>query len=185
MPKKVVEMIRPMSGPPVVSIVGKSDSGKTTLIEKLVPRLIERGVRVGTIKHDVHGFQMDREGKDSYRHKKAGALVTVISSPRQIGMVRDVDREQRIEELVDRYFPEVDLVLTEGYKREKWPKVEVHRKELHRSLLSGAEDGLIAVMTDEELSVEVPCFHLDDIDALAEFLVRKFQLEDGMDDNDG
>ena len=86
--------------PQVVSIVGKSDSGKTTLIEKLLPALIERGVRVGTIKHDVHGFEMDREGKDSYRHKHAGAAVTLISSPRQVGMVRDVSHDHRIEELL-------------------------------------------------------------------------------------
>jgi len=152
------------------------------MIEKLLPRLVERGIRVGTIKHDVHGFQMDREGKDSYRHKKAGALVTVISSPHQIGMVRDVDHDHRIEELVDRYFPDVDLVLTEGYKREKWPKVEVHRKELRRNLISGVDDGLIAVMSDEELHVGVPCFHIDDVDALAEFLACTFQLEDAMDD---
>ncbi|MBI4772918.1 MAG: molybdopterin-guanine dinucleotide biosynthesis protein B [Deltaproteobacteria bacterium] len=178
-------MTRPKSGPAVVSIVGKSNSGKTTLIEKLLPRLAKRGIRVGTVKHDVHGFQMDREGKDSYRHKKAGALITVISSPRQIGMVRDVDHDHRIEELVDRYFPDVDLVLTEGYKREKWPKVEVHRKELRRSLISTADEGLIVVMSDEDLSVEVPCFHLDDVDALAEFLVYTFHLDDAMDDQNG
>ena len=85
--------------PPIVSVVGYSGSGKTTFIVKLVPELTRRGIRVGTIKHDVHGFEMDREGKDSYRHKKAGARISVISSPQKVGMVRDVDRERTVAEL--------------------------------------------------------------------------------------
>jgi len=160
----------------VVSIVGKSDSGKTTLIEKLVPALTAKGLRVGTIKHDVHGFEMDREGKDSYRHKHAGAAVTLISSPRQVGMVRDVDHDHRIEELLDAFLDDIDVVLTEGYKREAWPKVEVHRRVMQRPLLSNRDDGLIAVVTDEPLSVDVPQFGLDDSDGLAAFLVERFGL---------
>jgi molybdopterin-guanine dinucleotide biosynthesis protein B len=150
----------------VFSIVGKSDAGKTTVIEGLIPELKRLGLTVGTIKHDVHGFQMDHEGKDSYRHKTAGAAVTLISSPRQIGMVRDADRDHSISELLP-LLAEVDIVLTEGYRLEDWPKIEVHRKELNRGLISGPEDGLMAVVTDEELSVSVPQFSFTGVAALA------------------
>ncbi len=161
---------------PVVSIVGKSGSGKTTLLEALIPALNRRGYRVGTIKHDVHGFEMDREGKDSYRHKKAGSRVTVISSPRQVGMVRDVDQELTVGQLVRRYFEGVDVILTEGYKQEDYPKVEVHRKILERGLITRPEEGLVAVMSDEKMDLTVPCFSLEDVESLCDFLVRKFHL---------
>src|SRR4030042_6379079 len=89
------------NSPAILSIVGKSEAGKTTLIEKLLPCLVRRGIKVGTIKHDVHGFTMDKEGKDSYRHKQAGAHTTVISSPNKIGMVRDADHDHAIKEMGD------------------------------------------------------------------------------------
>ena len=84
---------------PVVSIVGKSDAGKTTLIEKLIPELVRRGYRVATVKHDVHGFDVDREGKDSWRHKQAGAHTVVISSPEKLALIRDVDHDADLAEL--------------------------------------------------------------------------------------
>ena len=108
----------------IVTFVGRSGAGKTTLIERLIPELRGRGVRVGTVKHDVHGFEMDRPGKDSFRHKHAGAQVTVISSPNQIGIVMDVDHDHHPDEL-GVFFSEMDIVLTEGYKRQRRPKVEV------------------------------------------------------------
>ncbi|HUU81381.1 MAG TPA: molybdopterin-guanine dinucleotide biosynthesis protein B, partial [Acidobacteriota bacterium] len=84
---------------PIVLFVGSSGSGKTTLLEKLIPELTRRGLRVGTIKHDVHGFEMDQPGKDSWRHKHAGALASIISSPHQIGEVMDVDHDHSLDEL--------------------------------------------------------------------------------------
>lgn len=159
--------------PAVFSIVGKSDAGKTTVIERLVPALAARGLRAGTIKHDVHGFQMDREGKDSYRHKQAGAVMSLISSPWQIGMVRDVDHDHAIADLLPLFSGTVDVVLTEGYSREDWPKVEVHRAALHRTLLCSPADGLIALVTDETVDVSVPQFGFDDMDRLADLLASK------------
>jgi molybdopterin-guanine dinucleotide biosynthesis protein B len=156
---------------PIISVVGTSDSGKTTLIEKLVSRLVELGFRVGTVKHDVHGFEMDREGKDSWRHKRAGASTTVISSPWKVGMVKDVPHELTLDEITERFFYDVDIVLAEGYKREAKPKIEVHRKVLERELLSTRADGLIAVMSDEPLELEVPCFDINDITSLTQFLL--------------
>ena len=91
--------MKAVTEPPIVSIVGPSGVGKTTLLERLIPELTGRGYRVGTIKHDVHGFEIDQPGKDSWRHKHAGAQVTVISSPNQIGMVMDVDHDHHLEEL--------------------------------------------------------------------------------------
>ena len=84
---------------PIISIVGKSDSGKTTLIEKLVPELTRRGYRVATVKHDIHGFEVDREGKDSWRHKQAGAHTVVISSPQKIALIRDVEKDLTLDEI--------------------------------------------------------------------------------------
>jgi molybdopterin-guanine dinucleotide biosynthesis protein B len=165
-----------MAHPPIVSIVGKSNAGKTTLIEKLLPCLVKRGLKVGSIKHDVHGFEMDRPGKDSYRHKHAGAVATIISSPKQIGLVLDVDHDHTIQEVAERFYAGLDLVVTEGYKRESWPKVEIHRQELLRPLLASKEEGLIALVTDEPMPVDVPHFGLDDADALADFIVEYYGL---------
>lgn len=158
--------------PPIVSIVGKSNVGKTTFIEKLIPCLVARGLRVATVKHDVHGFSMDREGKDSYRHKQAGAAVSMVSSPTGIGMVRDADHDHTLAELASLFLKDMDLIVTEGYKRESWPKVEVHRREVSTELLSTPQDCLLALVTDEPLDVPVPQFGLDDADGVADLLLH-------------
>ncbi|MEW5722949.1 MAG: molybdopterin-guanine dinucleotide biosynthesis protein B [Thermodesulfobacteriota bacterium] len=159
--------------PPLVCIVGKSDSGKTTLIEKLVPALAGLGLRVGTIKHDVHGFDIDHPGKDSWRHKRAGAAMTVISSPRKLALVKDTDRDHGLDELLA-YFDGCDLVLTEGYKRERKPKIEVYRSEAHPEPLCRGDENLIALVSDEDLDLGVPRFGLEDAAGLARFLKDRF-----------
>lgn len=169
-------MTEKVKKPFIVSIVGKSDSGKTTLIEKLIPALVVKGIKVGTVKHDVHGFNIDHDGKDSYRHKQAGSHITIISSPQKIGLVRDVDHDHTIQEIVDLYLTDITLILTEGYRREDWAKVETHRRELNKPLLSNSDEGLIAVASDEELDVDVPIFGLDDVDELADFLISYFKI---------
>ena len=131
---------------PIISIVGKSDSGKTTLIEKLVPELTRRGYRIATVKHDVHGFEVDREGKDSWRHKQAGAHTVVISSPKKVALIRDVERDLSLMEIRDKLIRDVDLVISEGYKRDVQPKIEIFRKERHQELLCAKEDNLIAIV---------------------------------------
>src|SRR4030066_1554380 len=130
---------------PIISIVGKSDSGKTTLIEKLVPELTRRGYRVATVKHDVHGFEVDQEGKDSWRHKKAGAHTVVISSPQKIALIRDVEKDLTLEEIREKFIQDVDLILSEGYKKDIQPKTGVFRKEKHKELLCTKEDNLVAI----------------------------------------
>jgi molybdopterin-guanine dinucleotide biosynthesis protein B len=159
---------------PIVSIVGTSDSGKTTLIEKLVPELVRRGYRVATIKHDVHGFDVDREGKDSWRHKQAGAHTVVISSPQKLALIRDVDHDAELGELRDRYIQDVDIILSEGFKRNSQPKIEVFRKEKRRELLCTKEDNLLAIATNEPFHIGVPCFDLDDARGMVDLVEEKF-----------
>ena len=159
---------------PIVSIVGKSDIGKTTLIEKLLPELTRRGYRIATVKHDVHGFEVDREGKDSWRHKKAGAHTVVISSPHKIALIRDEEKDLTLEEIREKFIREVDLILSEGYKKEVQPKIEVFRKGKYKELLCTKEDNLIAVISDQAFDMGVPCFFLDDIKGVASFIEKRF-----------
>ncbi len=155
----------------VFSVVGESGSGKTTVIEGLVAAMADLGLRVGTIKHDVHGFQMDHEGKDSFRHKAAGASTTLISSPWQIGMVRDTDRDHTVGELVERFLDDVDVVLTEDYHLERWPKVEVHRRATGKGLRCAGDRTVLAVVSDEPLAVDVPVFGFGQLAEVARLLL--------------
>jgi molybdopterin-guanine dinucleotide biosynthesis protein B len=156
----------------VFSVVGETGSGKTTVVEGLVAELTRLGLRVGTIKHDVHGFQMDHEGKDSFRHKAAGAAISLISSPWQIGMVRDTDHDHTVAELVETLMVGVDVVLTEDYHHERWPKVEVHRRATGKSLRCAADETLVAVVSDEPLAVSVPVLGFDQLSDVVRLLLN-------------
>jgi molybdopterin-guanine dinucleotide biosynthesis adapter protein len=159
---------------PIVSIVGKSNSGKTTLLEKIIAELVGRGYRIATIKHNVHGFNIDHEGKDSYRHKKAGATMTVVSSPRQLAFVRDVDHDYPLAEIRDSYIKDVDIILTEGFKVNSYPKIEVYRSQLNRELLCKKEDNLLAIAADIRLDIGVPCLDINDARGIADLIERAF-----------
>ena len=162
--------------PPIISIVGLSGTGKTNLLERLIPEFTRRGFRVGTVKHHRHRFEMDQPGKDSWRHKHAGAALAIISSPYRIGMIKDVDHDHRPEELAP-FFCGVDIILTEGYKQDHNPKIEVFRPK--------ADDGepilrddvhLVALVSDAKVDLDVPKFSTDDIEALADFVIDNFNL---------
>jgi len=161
---------------PIVSIVGRSGSGKTTLIEALVPNLTARGYRVGTIKHDVHGFEIDHEGKDSWRHKQAGAAVVVLSSPSRIALVMDVEREWDPDEMGMFWTGGVDLVLTEGYKRACFPKIEVNLTRESDPWLCAGDSSLEAVVSNWKPSptLAVPFFLGSEVDRLADWIEERF-----------
>jgi molybdopterin-guanine dinucleotide biosynthesis adapter protein len=159
---------------PIVSIVGKSESGKTTLIEKLIAELARRGFRVATIKHNRHGFEIDHEGKDSWRHKQAGAVTTVIASPGRIAMIEDTPKDYDLAEIRDRYIRDVDVVLAEGFKINPHPKIEVFRTELRRDRLCSIEDNLIALTGDRRVTAEVPWYDWNDAGGLADLIQKRF-----------
>ncbi|MCF8130392.1 MAG: molybdopterin-guanine dinucleotide biosynthesis protein B [Deltaproteobacteria bacterium] len=164
-----------MNQPPIVSVVGYSGAGKTTLMEKLIGELTRRGYRVGSIKHDVHGFEMDKPGKDSWRHKQAGASTTLISSPHQIGMVMDVDHDHSPDEL-KKFFNNVNIILTEGYKKQDRPKVEIFRSQIHHEPLCRNDDNIVAIMSDIPVDLKTRRFTLEDVGGLVDFLVERFNL---------
>jgi molybdopterin-guanine dinucleotide biosynthesis adapter protein len=159
---------------PIISIVGRSNTGKTTLIEKLIPELRRRGYQAATIKHNIHGFDIDHEGKDSWRHKKAGARLTVIASPHTVAVIEDVDRDLELAELRDRYIRDVDIILSEGFKRNPYPKIEVVRAEMKHDPLCSREDNLLAIVSDEPVDKGVPCLDIDDIRGIADLIEDKF-----------
>ena len=155
--------------PPIVPFVGKSGSGKTTLLEKLIPVLVARGLRVGLVKHDVHGFELDQPGKDTHRLRQAGAVRVAISSPQQFALIGRVEEELPLAALAERYLSDVDIVLAEGYKRSKLPKVEICRAERSRELLCTADE-LLAVVSDLRFELPCPQFGLDDVAGVANLL---------------
>ena len=156
-----------------VSFVAKSGTGKTTLLEKVIAELKQRGYRIGAIKHDAHQFNIDHPGKDSHRLTKAGADTMLISSPEKLAVVKQHSASPPIEELISTYFSDVDLILTEGFKKSGLPKIEVHRAERSATLLCrGAEHdpSLIAVASDEHLELDVPLLDLNNPSAVADFV---------------
>jgi molybdopterin-guanine dinucleotide biosynthesis protein B len=158
---------------PVFSIVGKnSNTGKTTVMCRIIEALKSKGYRVGTIKHDVHGFDMDKPGKDTWKHAQAGSDLVMISSPEKFAMIQKVEEERRLEDIV-REVDGVDILITEGYKREKFPKLEVFRQAAADCLLCDEEE-LFALVTDQLFDVKVPQYGFQDIDELVELIEQQF-----------
>jgi molybdopterin-guanine dinucleotide biosynthesis protein B len=164
---------------PVISVVGRSGVGKTTALELVIREIKRRGYKVGTIKHDVHGFEVDTPGKDSWRHAKAGSDAVVISGPRKMALIRIVDEEMSLDRIVE-LMGDVDLVLTEGYKRGNRPKIEVTRWEQGTELLCRAEE-LLGIMADYPVDMPVPQFALDDAPGVVDLLERRY-LRDALEE---
>lgn len=162
---------------PVISFVGRSNSGKTTLIEKVIPALRRRGLRVATVKHDVHGFEMDHPGKDTWRHAQAGAEAVIIASPQKLALIRQLREELPLDEVLS-YLPAVDLIITEGYKTGDKPKIEVFQAGHSDRLLTSVEQGLFAVAASGPLPVGVepgvPVFDWNDVEGLCDLIVARF-----------
>lgn len=160
---------------PVISIVGRPKEGKTALIERLVTELRGRGYRVGTIKHHAHeDFEIDQPGKPTWRHAQAGASPVVISSPAKFALVRKVDRELSLDEIIEHYFPKVDIILTEGYRKETKPKIEVVDSKISATPLCRPE-GLFLIVSDVDLDYNnVPNLRSSDTKAIADLIESKF-----------
>jgi molybdopterin-guanine dinucleotide biosynthesis protein B len=158
--------------PPIVSIVGKSSTGKTTFLEKLLRELAARGYKIATIKHSHHSLIFDDPSKDSFRHARAGAAATMVSSTTSFQMIKPVPRELSIDDLARNFGEEYDLVLTEGFSRGNAPKIEIHRKE-SGPLLEVASN-LFAIVSDEPMEVETRQFELDDVKGIATLIEERF-----------
>jgi len=156
----------------IISVVGKSNSGKTTLIEKLIPELKKRGYKIGTVKHAHHGFDIDKKGKDSRRHFDAGADTVMVTSPGKIAMVKKEDNRDL--DSLEKYFSGMDIIITEGYKTAGKPKIEVFRTQAHHEPACLDDDNLIAFVTDSDLLPEVPLFGFEDIVEIADLIQKKF-----------
>ncbi len=158
--------------PPIVSIVGNSKSGKTTLIEKLIRELKSRGYRVATIKHAVEGMTFDKPDKDSWRHIQAGSEATVVSSRDKMVLIKSVASDVTLDAIAQIFGEDYDIVLTDGFKQGSAPKIEVHRREAG-PLLSDIKK-LIAIATDEPIETKARQFSLDDVKGLADLLEEGF-----------
>jgi molybdopterin-guanine dinucleotide biosynthesis protein B len=163
--------------PPIIAVVGRTNSGKTTLIERLIPVLSAKAYRIATVKHHHHGdFEADQPGKDSWRHAQAGAVATALASGRRLALFQRIDDEMPLERIASLFVPRPHLILAEGYRDSLYPKIEVIRRVQDMEPLCAKSDQLIALVTDGSWDVEVPHFGLDAIKELADFLVARYLI---------
>ncbi|HIC92596.1 MAG TPA: molybdopterin-guanine dinucleotide biosynthesis protein B [Syntrophaceae bacterium] len=160
--------------PPIISIVGRKKSGKTTFLEKIISEIRMRGYKVAAIKHNVHGFDIDHKGKDSWRLKRAGACTVILSSPKKVAIVKDVPDDQPLDVLASRYLEDADIILTEGYRKQDKPKIEIYRKDSQQELLCKGDGQLIAIVGDVAFDTRVPCFDPKDAQKIVDWLEEKF-----------
>ena len=159
----------------IIGLAGWSGSGKTTLITKLIPRLIARGVLVSTLKHAHHGFDLDQPGKDSFFHRAAGATEVIISSAKRWAILHELreEPEWNLRSLVAKMSP-VDLVLVEGFKRDAFPKLEIHRAANNKPLIHPEDPHIVAIASDIALpQAKVPVIDLNDIETIADLLLAR------------
>ena len=158
---------------PIVCFVGKSNSGKTTFIERVIPELVRAGYKIATVKHAGHGFDLDTQGKDSWRHKQAGASSVVVLSKGSMAMFADVGEEMKVEDVRARFLDETyDLIIAEGWKDEGYPKVVIVREQVGEIPIS--PEGVLAVVSDKPVNVPVPVFDLDDVSGVAALIMTHF-----------
>jgi len=159
----------------VFGLAGWSGSGKTTVMQRLIPALTARGLAVSTIKHAHHAFDVDKPGKDSYEHRQAGATEVLVSSGKRFALMHELrgTAEPTLTELLDRMAP-VDLVLVEGFKRLGHPKLEIHRPSVGKPPLWPDDPAIVAVATDGAVEAgDLPVIDLDDVEAMADLATRR------------
>jgi molybdopterin-guanine dinucleotide biosynthesis adapter protein len=159
----------------IIGLAGWSGSGKTTLITKVIPVLVGRGLKVATIKHAHHEFDLDRPGKDSWLHRESGASEVAVVSSRRWALIHELrgETEPRLAEILAKLSP-ADLVIVEGFKRHAHPKLEVYRAALGKPLLHPNDDCIVAIATDAPLPrAQLPVLMLDDAEAIANVFVAE------------
>lgn len=163
---------------PVLCFVGTSNSGKTTLITKIISLLTQRGYHVSTVKHTHKEFEMDSEGKDSYKHRTAGAKTVVLASPAQFAVMSATDHELTIEEVLERFISkDTHILIVEGFKKDKYPKIEVHRKGVSRELRCINDPSIIALASDDSPDVSIPVFDINNAENLTDFIKQMFLIK--------
>jgi molybdopterin-guanine dinucleotide biosynthesis adapter protein len=162
----------------VIGLAGWSGAGKTTLVVRLVPELVRRGFSVSTMKHAHHGFDVDQPGKDSFRHREAGATEVLVASERRWALMHENrDRPEPSAAELMRQMTPVDLLIIEGFKREGHDKLEIHRRETGKPLLHPEDPRIVAVLSDEPLpGCPLPVIDIDDIGAIADFILSHVGL---------
>ena len=166
-----------MAGVKTFGFAGWSGSGKTTLIEQLIPRFVQHGLRVSLIKHAHHTFDVDQPGKDSYRHRHAGASEILVTSSRRWVLMHELRgaHEPSFDEQVQRISP-CDLLLVEGFKFAPIPTLEVWRKETGEDLLHPNDAHIVAVASDVKVETKLPLLNLNDVPAVAQFILKHLKL---------
>ena len=157
----------------IFGFAGWSGSGKTTLIEKLIPLIVQRGLKVSLVKHAHHTFDVDQPGKDSYRHRHAGCSEVLVTSSKRWALMHELRGapEPGFAELIGRISP-CDLLLVEGFKREKLPKLEVYRASVGESLLHPQDPSIVAIASDQRVDTKLPQFDLNDAPSIASFILK-------------
>ncbi len=161
----------------IYGVTGYKNAGKTGLMERLVTEIAGRGFTVSTVKHAHHSFDVDHPGKDSFRHRQAGAQQVLLSSRNRWALMTElrVADEAVLDDLLAQLAP-VDLVLVEGYKRDRHPKIEAYRAEMNHPLIATDDDTIRAIASDTPLEVPQPLFDLDDTTAIADFILSEVGL---------
>jgi molybdopterin-guanine dinucleotide biosynthesis protein B len=161
----------------IFGFAGWSGSGKTTLIEKLIPLFVQRGIKVSLVKHAHHSFDVDQPGKDSYRHRHAGCNEVLVTSSKRWVLMHELRgaEEPGFPELLQRVSP-CDLLLVEGFKREKVPKLEVYRASVGESLLHPQDPNIVGIASDAKVDTKLPQFDLNDAPAIAAFILKHVGL---------
>ena len=161
----------------IYGIVGWKNAGKTGLMERLVTEMTSRGLRVSTVKHAHHSFDVDHPGKDSHRHRIAGATEVLLASRNRFALMHELRDapEPTLSMLLERLSP-VDLVLIEGYKRDAHPKVEAHRASTGNPLIASGDPTIRAVASDTSMVLDRPVFDLNDTVAVTDFILSEVGL---------
>ena len=162
----------------IFGVTGWKNSGKTGLMERLITEFTARGLSVSSIKHSHHSFDIDHPGRDSYRHRDAGARQVLLASRNRWALMHELRNEDEpsLGDLLKQLLP-VDLVLIEGYKRDRHPKIEAHRKETGQPLIAPEDETIVAVASDTSVTIDRPVLDLNDTASIANFIAQHLKLD--------